>query len=213
MCSFQNVSSRFISVATSRTTNASKDEIDRTKNSGSLQLSHVAGRDTVARHGPKPSPVARDVGATASCARCSNSVTGNSPVKSEAASVMGVRRTPGRLSSATAMRSRRPRRERNRSGSHPAESRDAAQGGGASCEHCPDRHTFLVGRFDGQVVSRKALAREVWKESGRTAPLDDLFRLTNPCRGRCGRRLPQLQSLWSDGCLRTYERNGASSQR
>ena len=71
---------------------------------------------------------------------------------------------------------------------------------------------FLM-RFDGQVVSRETLAREVWKESGRTAPLDDLFRLTNPCRGRCGRRLPQLQSLWSDGCLRTYERSDASRQR
>ena len=42
--------------ATSRTTYASKDKIDRTKNSGSLQLSHVAGRDTVARHGPNRCP-------------------------------------------------------------------------------------------------------------------------------------------------------------
>ena len=56
MCSFQNVSSRFISAATSRTTDTSKDEIDRTKNSGSLQLSHVAGRDTDARHGPNRCP-------------------------------------------------------------------------------------------------------------------------------------------------------------
>ena len=33
---------------------------------------------------------------------------------------------------------------------------------------------FLM-RFDGQVVSRETLAREVWKESGRTAPLDNVI--------------------------------------
>jgi len=33
---------------------------------------------------------------------------------------------------------------------------------------------FLM-RYDGQVVSRETLAREVWKESGRTAPLDNVI--------------------------------------
>ena len=33
---------------------------------------------------------------------------------------------------------------------------------------------FLM-RFNGQVVSRETLAREVWKESGRTAPLDNVI--------------------------------------
>jgi len=33
---------------------------------------------------------------------------------------------------------------------------------------------FLM-RFDGQVVSRETLAREVWNESGRTAPLDNVI--------------------------------------
>jgi two-component system, OmpR family, copper resistance phosphate regulon response regulator CusR len=33
---------------------------------------------------------------------------------------------------------------------------------------------FLM-RFDGQVVSRETLAREVWKESGRTSPLDNVI--------------------------------------
>jgi len=33
---------------------------------------------------------------------------------------------------------------------------------------------FLM-RYDGQVVSRETLAREVWKESGRTSPLDNVI--------------------------------------